>query len=188
MNLPKPTGQWLLCDGSSVNRVTYADLFSVIGTTFGSGNGPNSFNLPDFRARFPLGSNGSSVLSTGGSSQHNLTVAELPTHNHDQGTLSALTAGAHTHGISDPGHDHGGVTGVANTLSLISGGLQQYPVSGSFAYTGHQHSISTDVTSISILTSGSHTHTVNGRTGTEGNGEPIDIMPPYQTINYIIRI
>lgn len=38
---------WLLCDGSAVSRVTYADLFSVIGTTWGAGDGSTTFNLPN---------------------------------------------------------------------------------------------------------------------------------------------
>ena len=40
-----PTG-WLICDGSAVSRTTYANLFSVIGTTSGSGNGSTTFNNP----------------------------------------------------------------------------------------------------------------------------------------------
>lgn len=49
-----PTG-WLLCDGAAVSRTTYADLFTALGTTFGSGNGTSTFNLPDFRGVFPKG-------------------------------------------------------------------------------------------------------------------------------------
>lgn len=41
-----PTG-FLLCDGSTVSRTTYADLFSAIGTTYGPGDGLTTFNLPD---------------------------------------------------------------------------------------------------------------------------------------------
>lgn len=41
-----PTG-WLLCDGSAISRTNYARLFSVIGTTYGSGNGSTTFNLPN---------------------------------------------------------------------------------------------------------------------------------------------
>lgn len=40
-----PTG-WLLCNGAAVSRTTYADLFAVVGTTFGSGDGSTTFNLP----------------------------------------------------------------------------------------------------------------------------------------------
>lgn len=42
-----PTG-YLLCDGSAVSRTTYADLFAAIGTTYGSGDGSTTFNLPNF--------------------------------------------------------------------------------------------------------------------------------------------
>ena len=49
-------GGWLLCDGSNVSRTTYATLFSVIGTTFGVGDGSTTFTLPDMRGRVPVGS------------------------------------------------------------------------------------------------------------------------------------
>src|SRR5690242_494962 len=49
-----PTG-WLLCDGTAVSRATYATLFGVIGTTYGTGDGSTTFNLPDFRGRVPAG-------------------------------------------------------------------------------------------------------------------------------------
>lgn len=42
-----PVG-YLMCDGSAVSRETYADLFAVIGTTYGSGDGSTTFNLPNY--------------------------------------------------------------------------------------------------------------------------------------------
>ena len=49
-----PTG-FLLCDGSAVSRTTYAGLFSLIGTTYGAGDGSTTFNVPDLRGRFAIG-------------------------------------------------------------------------------------------------------------------------------------
>lgn len=58
-NIPQKTGSilsynsvivpdgYLLCNGQSISRTTYAALFSVIGTTYGSGDGSTTFNLPD---------------------------------------------------------------------------------------------------------------------------------------------
>ncbi len=43
-----PTG-WLLCQGQAVSRNTYAELFAIIGTAYGSGNGSTTFNVPDLR-------------------------------------------------------------------------------------------------------------------------------------------
>ena len=51
-----PTG-YLVCNGAQVSRTTYADLFKAIGTTFGSGNGSTTFNLPDLRDRYIIGAN-----------------------------------------------------------------------------------------------------------------------------------
>lgn len=49
-----PTG-WLLCDGSAVSRTTYSALYGVIGTTYGTGNGSSTFNLPNLIDRFIQG-------------------------------------------------------------------------------------------------------------------------------------
>ena len=48
----------LRCDGSALSRVTYADLFAVIGTTFGAGDGKTTFNLPDARGKVLEGATG----------------------------------------------------------------------------------------------------------------------------------
>lgn len=49
-----PTG-WLKANGAAVSRIAYADLFAAIGTTFGAGDGFNTFNLPDLRGEFVRG-------------------------------------------------------------------------------------------------------------------------------------
>lgn len=51
-----PSG-WLLCNGAGISRTTYSDLFAKIGTTFGSGNGSTTFNIPDLRDRYIIGAN-----------------------------------------------------------------------------------------------------------------------------------
>lgn len=50
-----PAGQWLECNGSAVNRTTYATLYSAIASTYGNGDGTTTFNLPDLRGRAPIG-------------------------------------------------------------------------------------------------------------------------------------
>ena len=49
-----PAG-WRLCNGQAVSRTAFAELFSVIGTSFGSGDGSTTFNLPDMRESVPKG-------------------------------------------------------------------------------------------------------------------------------------
>lgn len=60
-----PTG-WLLCDGSAVSRATYAKLFSVIGTSYGAGDGSTTFNLPDLVDKFVQGNATSGTVKSAG--------------------------------------------------------------------------------------------------------------------------
>ena len=79
---------WLICDGSAVSRTTYADLFSVIGTTYGSGDDSTTFNIPNLKGRVPVGLDTSDTSfdtlgETGGEKTHTLTVTEMPRHQHE---------------------------------------------------------------------------------------------------------
>ena len=60
-----PAG-WLLCDGSAVSRTDYAALFAVIGTTYGSGDGNSTFNLPNLVDKFVEGSATSGTVKAAG--------------------------------------------------------------------------------------------------------------------------
>lgn len=67
-----PPTNWLVCDGSAVSRTTYADLFAAIGTSFGSGDGSTTFNLPNLKGRVAVGIDSNDTLfdtigETGGS-------------------------------------------------------------------------------------------------------------------------
>jgi microcystin-dependent protein len=94
-------GGWLLCDGSNVSRTTYATLFSVIGTTFGVGDGSTTFTLPDMRGRVPVGYGSGagltarSLAATGGEETHTLSVDEIPAHTHSYVT-NTNDQGVHT--------------------------------------------------------------------------------------------
>jgi microcystin-dependent protein len=79
-----PSG-WLLCNGTAVNRTTYAALFAVISTTFGVGDGTTTFNLPNYTSRMPYGT---TVGATGGSAD------------------AVVVSHTHTATVTDPGHSH----------------------------------------------------------------------------------
>ena len=72
---------WLLCQGQAVSRTTYAQLFSVIGTTYGSGDGSTTFNLPDMRGRVAVGSD-ANLGAAAGVQSVSLTAAQNGPHNH----------------------------------------------------------------------------------------------------------
>lgn len=113
---------WLPCDGAAVLRADYVDLFAIIGTTYGIGDGSSSFNLPDFRGRSPLGSgNGSGLTArtrgqSAGEESHTLLTAELPAHTHN--ILTKVGSGAGS--SSRIAHDNG--TGTNDTTATASEG------------------------------------------------------------------
>lgn len=114
---------FLICDGTSLSRATYAKLFAVIGTTYGAADA-NSFSLPDLRQRFPLGKaasgTGNALAGTGGAIDHAHTSAAhthtVPAHYHDMGTGSTAAIDiSHTHGTSSV---TGTIDGGGHTHSL----------------------------------------------------------------------
>ena len=141
-----PAG-WLLCDGSVVSRTTYSNLFAVIGNAWGDGDGVSTFNLPDLQGRFLRGvDNGTgrdpdaasrTASNNGGNTGNNVGTVE------DQQYL------AHTHGVTDPGHNHKSVNSdvVRNTggygTGIGTGGLGP-----------NQITMTTNTTGITINNSG----------------------------------
>lgn len=55
----------LVCNGAAISRTTYSELFGVIGTTAGAGDGSTTFNLPDLRGLFLRGLNGTNAAALG---------------------------------------------------------------------------------------------------------------------------
>ena len=71
---------WLLCQGQAVSRATYAELFGVIGTSFGTGDGSTTFNIPDLRGEFlrGAGTNSHSGQGSGGSVGTHQDATQVP--------------------------------------------------------------------------------------------------------------
>ena len=159
-----PTG-WLLSYGQAVSRTTYASLFTAIGTTYGSGDGSSTFNLPDLRGRVVAGQD-----DMGGVSADNLTNVAGDGLNGD--TLGA-TGGSENHVLTTTqlaSHTHGAGSFVANTTRRVGGGG-----SGS-------HVDMTDAAS-----NVAQTFSVSGTSGSAGSGAAHNNVQPTIILNYIIK-
>jgi microcystin-dependent protein len=128
-----PTG-YLLCDGSAVSRTTYSALFAVLGTAYGSGDGSTTFNVPDFRDRFPVGAGTTYSPNSQGGSKDAITVAHTHT-----GTTS--TIGDHTHTVFQRGGTLGGPFQYPVHSTYIDNADYQSGAAGS-----HNHTFTTDST------------------------------------------
>lgn len=98
---------YLICDGSAISRLDYYELFNVIGTTYGAGDGSNTFNLPNLSGRVAVGvSQQHLVGSTGGEENHLITQSETASHAH--------VVPEHTHGNN-----------IAATMPVLSHNISQ---------------------------------------------------------------
>lgn len=164
-----PNSSFAFPIGQAISRTTYSVLFGLVGTTYGTGDGTTTFNLPDKRGRVSAafdngnstgrlntgGLNASSLGSAGGEQTHALITAELAAHNH---------------GVTDPGHTHATSPGTPQVLTT---GGSTSDFTGS-ALLKSNLSIGTATTGISIQNSGS---------GTAHNN-----IQPTIVCNYIMRI
>lgn len=106
---------WLLCDGRAVSRTIYSELFNLIGTTYGAGDGSTTFNLPDVKGKVIVGQDEAdddfkTLGAKIGEKEVTLTIAQMPSHSgHVVGSLTTAQAQAGTGviGTSNP-EDIGG--------------------------------------------------------------------------------
>lgn len=185
-----PPAGWLLCDGSAISRTTYAALFAKLGTAHGAGDGSTTFNLPDYRGRCAFGR-----VNMGGVSANVLTPyvtatavgvtggsKELQQHSHgvtDPGHDHAYTdIAGHNHGITDPGHDHSytdvvsGAGGQSGTGAVINGSISTVSKTTGTSTTGISVG-NRSVTSIDIANATTGITINNSGTGTQGNLPPL---------------
>jgi len=168
--------RWLLCDGAAVSRITYKELFKVIGITYGAGDGVLTFGTPNLKGRFPLGKaasgTGSTLGAVGGSIDH---THAGPSHSH--------TVNGHTHSIgSGGGHSHTGT----NWSASVESGFDTQSGTGATRTDTHSHTVSGTTSS-----DGSHDH--GGATGSQspgtdsaGTGNTGASNPPFLVLSYII--
>ena len=182
---------YLLCDGSAVSRIDYADLFAAIGTVYGAGDGATTFNVPDLSERVVLGvSNNHALGTTGGEAAHTLTEQELPAHSH--------VVPAHSHGNN--------ITATTPVLShtvtqaVFKYNSPNYRGTGNnqtvWAYSAVTTAAAIRYTNVAVenhdpadcTATGSVTVSNPSVSSSFGSGGSHNNMQPYLVVNYIISI
>jgi len=169
----------LFCAGQAVSRVTYAALFSAIGTQFGAGDGSTTFLLPDARGRTTAGKDNMggtaanrltallAIGAAGGAETHALITAELAAHAHtQQGTFGS--------GGQSVNHTHAQTFSSGNA----TGSSKPFYNSGS----------GSDFGPATSLGSVDHTHstTISGATTNTGSGTAHNNTQPTIVCNKLI--
>lgn len=182
----EPPG-WLFADGSAVSRTAYSELFAVIGTTYGSGDGSTTFNIPDLRGRVAVDKGTQANVDTLGDSEGLAVSSRQPNHSH--------TVNSHTH--TAPAHYHGpGSLALAYASSIVfsnttdAGGYgasfdQIRSAAPNGAGTGRPNPITAGFSGSVGATGGSN----GDSTMTSGSASPGTDMqgPAFLTLNYIIH-
>lgn len=181
-------GGWLICDGAPVSRSTYSALFTAISTTYGTGDGSTTFNLPDTRSRSLMGAStavnaGAPALGTDTRGQNLATRALGAKLGEQQHALTAAESGspAHAHTASDSGHQHQvgpnsdyynySYDGDAAGKGGIAAGRLASGIGGTFPST----------------VSGNANITVNNSTAVAASSAH-DVIHPVIVVNHIIKI
>ena len=203
---------WLEENGQAVSRTTYADLFAAIGTRFGSGDGTNTFNVPNAAGRTTVGVGpGYPQDQTAGSATTTLTAAMLPPHTHTMAHTHSIAhdhasfwtdvdQGAHSHagdlrvknkGLPNHTHnapDHGGTTsgnGATNRGDTLARADDEGALSTApLEWTnGGEHRHSINVPAYSGDSGGPSAE----NTGSVGSGQAFNNLPPYRAVRALIK-
>ena len=172
-----PSG-YLECNGAEISRTTYAALFAVIGTAYGTGNTTTTFNIPDLRGEFIRGLD----LGRGVDSGRNIAIVQLSqnkSHNHPASTS-----------ISDPGHFHhsfrSGNAGERQYNSNLSS--TNFPSSGTGAGNKNEaYNIVAQSSSPNVGQTSNVANGVNASTTTTNDGGS-EARPRNLAMMYIIKI
>lgn len=181
---------WLLCNGQAVSRTTYASLFTAISTTYGTGDGSTTFNVPDLRGKFPLGvaasGTGNTLGGTGGEIDHDHTG---PSHTHT-GPSHTHSTPSHTHDLSS-GHAQWGHSATETFYRRVN--TADYTATRSVGSVLIPNTVSAVVNIGTALggDTGSSSGTTGsggtGATGASGTGNTGTNNPPFLALHFFIK-
>ena len=172
-----PTG-YLICDGAAISRTTYADLFTAIATTYGTGDGSSTFNLPDLRGRTIAGKGTGSTIASSLFDASGTQDTLGATVGADDVALTEANLAAHTHAVNSvtvQAFDGGGGSEGSNSAR----GLRRHNLVQQGTATNLQ-------STTNVMVNGTnHAHTAS--LANTGQNTAHNNMQPTIILNYVIK-
>ena len=180
---------WMLCDGRSISRTLYSNLYAAISDAYGGGDGSTSFNIPDLRGRTIFGAApGNAVGNVSGHAK--IPLGAMPSHTHTMtsdfspGALPAL--GDHTHPQ----------TGVMGVMGWDQGITNLGAADNVGSVMSHPIMVLVPPDEVAGGSGNTGTSSASGATGqlpslgsitASTTPDPVDYLPPCYMMNFIIR-
>ena len=183
--------KYIICDGRAVSRTEYSELYSVIGNTYGIGDGVSTFNVPNLCGKVAIGSSLSHLIGdTGGEKFHTLISGEVAEHLHvvpEHGHSSTIAAKTPqlTHTITQPKFSYNKLTG--SKVTSRTGQRVVYNSVKSAAMTRSANLAISDHPATDCTMSGGVTDCPAMTSGYAGNGDAHNNMMPYIALVFLIQ-
>ena len=175
-----PTG-FLECNGQAVSRSTYSALFAIVATTYGSGDGSSTFNVPDLQDNVAMGKSGTKALASTGGANTVSNSGTVGTNINVTGNVGGSTANATLSTAQLASHSHSGTiksgSGSPDAgpgLTRANAGNANFNTNSSGSGGGHSHNMSA-------------TFSGSGNAASTFSGSANSVVQPYLTIIYIIK-
>jgi microcystin-dependent protein len=198
-----PVG-YVLCDGTAISRTTYVDLFTIISTTYGVGNGSTTFNVPNLQGKTPQGYDGNTynLAATGGANTVTVAVtnnqavssvtnsvtnnqAVAVTGDISDTSLTTAQLSSHSHAIT-PGYGGANPDAPSAEFPLRAVGpsySRNFSAANAGSGTGHNHAHTLSGTLTGTVAVTSTGAALSGTVTAAGN----NTFSPYVVVNYIIK-
>jgi len=168
-----PSG-FLECNGAAVSRSTYADLFAIVGTTYGVGDGSSTFNVPDLQDNVAVGKSNNKALGSAAGANTVANSGNVSTN--VTGNVGGSTANAtlSTSQLASHSHSAAGLSG--SFMQVQNGGFASRAANSNTGNSG---------------SGGGHSHNMSANFSGSGtsnfSGDSTSVLQPYLTIIYVIK-
>ena len=203
---------FLICNGTAVSRSTYADLFGVIGTTYGTGDGSSTFNLPNFQQKVMIGQDGNTNFAIGDSGGNttstptiafpnvtinmNVTDPVYGTNSRTENANAPLPAHTHKMFTNEEKFNNDATVATTGQVAKQRGGPGDSPTDFKYRMAKSNVTANLGISGSAGSGNGAHRHDLSKTTdgsaffdqqNLNANANAVITIQPYQTVTFMIK-